>query len=136
MRRILFDSNAYVAFKRGDKAALEIVRIADQITLSSVVLGELLAGFAGGAQEERNRIELTEFIDSSRVTVVPVTEQTSEHYGVVYKGLRRKGRPIPANDLWIAATALEHGCSIFTFDKHFDEIDNLWLGHEPEHFLP
>lgn len=136
MRQILLDSNAYVAFKRGDEAALQIIRMADRIGFSTVVLGELLAGFSGGDRETINRAELAEFLGSPRVATLPIEDQTAEFYARIYASLRRKGSPIPTNDLWIAATAMQHGFSVFTYDKHFDMIDNLWTGHQAEQFLP
>jgi predicted nucleic acid-binding protein len=79
VKRILFDTNAYAAFKRGDPGAAEVVRLADRIGMNAVVLGELLAGFAGGSHEERNRRELAEFLASPRVTA-PLPIGTAEHY--------------------------------------------------------
>lgn len=109
MRQILLDTNAYVAFKRGDGEALDIIQHAPTIGMSTVVLGELLAGFACGSRAGRNRAELAAFMESSRVRVHPVTEATADHYSTVFATLKARGRPIPTNDLWIAATALEHG---------------------------
>ncbi|MEW6218416.1 MAG: type II toxin-antitoxin system VapC family toxin [Thermodesulfobacteriota bacterium] len=136
MRQVLLDTNAYVAFKRGMPEAVSIVQMADRIGLASVVLGELLAGFLGGRQEAVNRSELAEFVASSRVLCLQVGERTAEYYAAVFHSLRRKGRPIPTNDLWIAATALEHGFKLFSFDSHFSAIDGLLVACHPEGFLP
>lgn len=135
MKKILLDTNGYVAFKRGDKGALRIIRKAAAIGLSVVVLGELLAGFSGGSRESTNREELKAFLDSPRVVLLNTSETTSEFYAKVFSGLRQKGKPIPTNDLWIAATALEHGYAIFTHDRHFKEIDGLLVGSQPNDFL-
>lgn len=136
MKKVLFDTNAYVAFKRGDSTAVEISRLADRIGVSVVVLGELMAGFAGGAREAENRSGLADFLASSRVTVLPVSERTAEYYAKTYQSLRRRGRPIPTNDLWVAATAQEHGYSLFTYDEHFALIEGLLAGNRLEDFLP
>lgn len=136
MKSILVDTNAYAAFKRGDAEAIAILRAADTIGLSAVVLGELLSGFALGAREADNRRELSEFLASPRVSLLPVTEDTAGFYARVYQGLRRKGKPIPTNDLWIAATALQHGFAVFSYDRHFAEIDGLLTGQELANFLP
>lgn len=136
MKSILVDTNAYAAFKRGDVEALAIVRAADAIGISAVVLGELLSGFALGAREADNRRELSEFLASPRVSLLPVTEDTAGFYARVYQGLRRKGKPIPTNDLWIAATALQHGFAVFSYDRHFAEIDGLLTGQQLADFLP
>jgi len=69
------------------------------MVVSSIVLGELLAGFTLGSREEKNRKELQQFLASTRVTVVVADEQTAAYYAAVYRGLRAKGRPTPTNDL-------------------------------------
>ncbi|NDG41397.1 MAG: type II toxin-antitoxin system VapC family toxin [Betaproteobacteria bacterium] len=136
MRSILLDTNAYTAFKLGDAAVVEVVAHAERLCLNSVVLGELLGGFAAGTREAKNRAELAQFLDSPRVEVLPVTAQTADSYALVYSGLRRKGQPIPTNDLWIAASALEHGAGLLTRDAHFAQIDGLRCGQTLEDFLP
>ena len=136
MRSILLDTNAYTAFKLGDAAVVEVVAHAERLCLNSVVLGELLGGFAAGTREAKNRAELAQFLDSPRVELLPVTAQTADSYALVYSGLRRKGQPIPTNDLWIAASALEHGAGLLTRDAHFAQIDGLRCGQKREDFLP
>jgi len=136
MNPILLDTNAYVAFKRGDAEALAILRAANAIGLSAVVVGELLSGFALGNREADNRRELSEFLASPRVMLLPVTEDTAGFYAHVYRQLRCKGKPIPTNDLWIAATALQHGFAVFSHDRHFAEIDGLLTGRQLGDFLP
>ena len=135
MRPLALDTNAYTAFKRGDAGVVALLRKAEQILLSATVLGELLAGFAAGAREAENRTELTLFLASPRVVVTHVTEATADLYALVFAALRRKGAPIPTNDLWIAAAALEHGAALLSFDAHFASIDGLRVGTQPEDFL-
>jgi len=135
MKKILLDTNGYVAFKKGDKDALRIIQKAATIGFSVIVLGELLAGFTAGSKESTNREELKTFLDSPRVVLLSVSETTSEFYAKVFSGLKQKGKPIPTNDLWIAATALEHGYAIFTYDHHFEEIDGLLIGSKPSDLL-
>ncbi|MBC5764438.1 type II toxin-antitoxin system VapC family toxin [Ramlibacter albus] len=136
MKPVALDTNAYVAFKRGEEAVLEVLRRAGEILLSTTVLGELLAGFAAGTRESRNRLELAEFSVSPRVRIVHATEATADNYALVYAALRRKGKPVPTNDLWIAASALEHGAALLTFDAHFAAIDGLRSGRQLADFLP
>ena len=136
MRPILLDTNAYSAFMLGVAAVIEVVAHAERICLNSIVLGQLLGGFAAGSREAKNRAELARFLDSPRVEVVPVTAQTADSYALVYSGLRRKGQPIPTNDLWIAASALEHGAALLTRDAHFAHIEGLRCGQRLEDFLP
>lgn len=134
MRAIALDTNAYTAFKRGRPEAREIIREATTISLSVIVLGELLAGFAAGDRETLNRVELRKFLASPRVRVHSVNDTTAGFYARVYAALRRRGRPIPTNDLWIAASTLEHGCSLYSYDAHFASIDGLICGCTPEVF--
>ena len=125
MRPIALDTNAYVGFKRGESSCVELIQRADQLLISSTVVGELLAGFACGSQEARNREELSRFLDASRVELCPVSLATADAYALIYRDLRRKGRPIPTNDIWIAASALEHGALLLSFDQHFEQVDGL-----------
>ena len=136
MKRILLDTNAYAAFKRGEPHAIAVLRRAPEIGLCPIVLGELLAGFALGTRTARNRRELAEFMASPRVRQLPLDAETAEHYAALFASLRKKGRPMPTNDLWIAATALQHGLAIYSLDAHFREMDNLIVGSTLEDFLP
>lgn len=72
------------------------------------------------------------FLGRPRVHVQPVDEQTAAHYSQVHQQLRAKGRPIPTNDLWIAAGALQRGFSLFSYDSHFTHVDGLVSGALPE----
>ncbi len=129
MRNILLDTNAYAAFKRGEPGATDIIRHAPLIGVNSVVLGELYSGFAAGERDVENRQELKRFLDSPRVILLPITENTAEYYARVYVDLRRKGRPIPTNDMWVVASALQHGLAVFTYDHHFGAVDGLIVGN-------
>ena len=128
MTSIILDTNAYTAFKRNDENIKHIIQRVDEIIVPSVVIGELLSGFAAGSKEQHNRQELHDFLASSRVTIAAVTEKTAIHYAKAYLILRKQGTPIPTNDLWIIAIAFEHGCGICSFDKHFNAIDYVLVG--------
>jgi len=123
--RVLLDTNAYTALFRGDQAVAERVRRADHVLMSTVVVGELLFGFRNGSRYETNRRDLEEFIESAYVTLLPVTFITSDRFGRISSALRRKGRPIPTNDIWIAAHAMESGAELLSFDRHFEEVDGI-----------
>jgi tRNA(fMet)-specific endonuclease VapC len=127
MKRILIDTNAYAAFKRNDLVALEVVRSSEHIGLNMVVLGELYSGFKGGSREAMNRKELEQFLDSPRVETILIDEETAEFYAKIFWDLKKKGKPIPGNDLWVAASAMRHGLALFTYDNHFRNIDGLLL---------
>jgi tRNA(fMet)-specific endonuclease VapC len=136
MRAILLDTNAYTAFMLGAAEVVDVVAHADRLYLNSIVLGELLGGFAAGTREPKNRAELARFLDSPRVEVLPITADTADSYALIYAGLRRKGHAIPTNDLWIAAGALEHGAALLARDAHFSHIDGLRCGQRLGDFLP
>lgn len=126
--RVLLDTNAYSAFKRGDPAVAGRMRRAEEVLLSTVVVGELLYGFRCGARLRSNLEELEEFLDNPFVRLLPVTFVTAERFGRVAAALRRKGTPIPTNDIWIAAHALETGADLLSFDEHFGKIEGLaWI---------
>jgi len=127
MKRIIIDTNFYVAFKRNDAEAVNLLQRADYIGVNTVILGELLAGFRCGNKERDNRAELDRFLDSARVNLLVVDDETSEFYAQVFSELRQKGRPIPSNDLWLAASALQHGLALATFDDHFTHISSILL---------
>ncbi len=125
MRPLLLDTNAYSAFKCGDKNIVEVIRHVESIVISPIVLGELYAGFDSGNKSAKNRDELHQFLNSSRVSVFPLTQDTANIYAQIYTRLKKKAKPIPTNDMWISSQALENGCFVCTFDKHFEEIDGI-----------
>lgn len=129
MRPILFDTNAYASFKRNDSEIIEIVRHAEVIGISPIVIAELMVGFDGGSKAKQNKTELQNFLESSRITIYPITLDTSQFFSQIFSSLKNKGKPIPTNDLWIAAQALEHGCVVCTRDKHFSYIEGLISGN-------
>lgn len=135
IREILLDTNAYSAFKRNAQDAVEIIRHVPLIGINSIVCGELLSGFSVGSREETNRQELTLFVSSRRVRLFSVDDVTAHHYAVIYRKLRQKGQPIPSNDMWIAATALQHNLAVFTYDGHFQAIDGLITGNRLPDFV-
>jgi tRNA(fMet)-specific endonuclease VapC len=136
MHAIAIDTHAYTAFKRGDAAIVSVLQHAPQIIVSATVLGELLAGFAAGSRQGENRQELSQFLSSPRVRVVACSSATADFYALVYAALRRQGQPIPSNDLWIAASCLEHGAALLSLDRHFEFVGGLRVGAKLEDLLP
>ncbi len=130
--RILLDTNAYSSWKRGHEGLKDIVRVAEHVLMSSVVIGELLFGFRLGTRYQRNSRELREFLDRSCVSPLPVTTATAERFGRIAAALRLRGTPIPTNDVWIAAQALESGADLVSSDRHFDLIDGVARVHPEE----
>lgn len=123
--RILLDTSAYSAMRRGDDRLRTHVQEALEVFLTPVVLGELLFGFLGGGLPHKNRDLLREFVESPRVAVLAVDEETAERYAVIRDYLRQQGKPIPVNDLWIAASAAQHGLRLLTLDEHFTQVPQV-----------
>lgn len=126
--RILLDTNAYSAMQRGDVLVREIIRRSEAVHLSLFVAGELLYGFRFGGDFEKNADGLDRFLRSPAVTLLPPTLDTARRYGLLSADLRAQGTPIPTNDIWIAAQALETGACLVSFDRHFELVRGLtWI---------
>jgi tRNA(fMet)-specific endonuclease VapC len=123
--RILLDTSAYIAFLKGHPGIKQAIQKADEINLNPVVMGELLAGFMKGRRAAQNREILQEFMGSPRVRLMAIDEETSERYAAIFNYLREKGTPIPTNDLWIAATAMQFGLRVVTTDRHFQQVPQV-----------
>ena len=122
---VALDTNAYSDFMRGAAERVELVRTVQAIALPLIVLGELRAGFAAGDRESTNAANLQRFLGSPRVSVLAPDEQTTHYYAQLHRQLRDDGRPIPTNDLWVAALVVQHDLVLCTSDRHFRRIPQL-----------
>ncbi|MBI4651779.1 type II toxin-antitoxin system VapC family toxin [Candidatus Desantisbacteria bacterium] len=127
MKRILIDTNIYAFFKRNDPVSVETIKRVEYIGINVIVLGEILGGFKGGNKEPDNIKELNQFLDSQRVYILNIDEETTNFYAKIYWDLKKKGKPIPTNDMWVAASAMRYGLSLFTYDEHFKHVNGLLL---------
>jgi len=127
---LIVDTSGYSEFLRGDARAIAALAGAQEIHVPLIVLGELLAGFAAGSRTQSNREKLDRFMASHRVSLMRPDERTARMYADVYADLRRAGRPIPTNDLWIAALARQHRMPLLTFDAHFRQVPGVSLVNE------
>jgi len=123
------DTNAYTALMKGDASAARQVRGAEAVMVSAVVAGELLYGFRNGKQYDRNRRQLDAFLAEAYVEFRPVTWLTCERFALVAAQLRRAGTPLPTNDIWVAAHALETGAHLLSYDAHFGKVAGLIVIH-------
>jgi len=130
MTKILLDTNAYSSFLSGDKNVFDYIVDAEVIYISTIVIGELFAGFHGGGKLSQNREELKSFLNKDGVEVIDVTVETAEIFGEIKAGLSKKGKMIPLNDIWIAAHSIETGSKLVTYDKHFKSINGLRIWEE------
>ena len=125
MNRLCVDTSAYSNFRRGEPRVVRQMDRADWIGVPSVVIGELWAGFLLGTRSERNADEFGEFLNHPVVEVIAIDEDVARLYGEIFVDLRESGRPLPTNDIWIAATAVRTGAAVLTFDRHFREIGRV-----------
>lgn len=125
MSRLLIDTNIYSHALLGTADIVDQLRRAEEIFLCVITIGELLSGFKGGTREKENRKRLWLFLDSPRVRVLPIDDETADFYAETFHALKKIGRPIPTNDLWIGAVALQHGLKMFSRDRHFHYIPGL-----------
>jgi predicted nucleic acid-binding protein len=98
---------------------------ADLLIIPVMVLGELHSGFEAGSRLRENEERLKTFTELPGVRIQDVTWDIARRYALLLNELRRKGTPIPTNDIWIAATALELGAHLITYDGHFKNISGL-----------
>ncbi|MCL2725330.1 MAG: type II toxin-antitoxin system VapC family toxin [Polyangiaceae bacterium] len=123
--KVAVDSNRYTDLCRGIPEVVEVIGNAEEIYVPLIVLAEQRAGFAHGTNREKNESVLTRFLNTSGVSVLLPDEQTTFFYADVYAYLRKKGKPIPTNDLWIAALVLQHQLVLFDRDSDFDHLPQL-----------
>ncbi len=123
--RIALDTNRYVDLCKGVAETVDLLEGADVVVLPFVVLAELRAGFAHGRRQVENERILRRFLMKDGVMVLFADDQTTHHYALLYRQLRKQGTPVPTNDLWLAALVLQHNLALHARDKHFDHLPQL-----------
>ena len=123
--KFLLDTNIVIALFADDPAVRDQLADDLEVFIPSIVLGELFYGALKSTRVEANLARLDEFTRSSAVLGCDAT--TARYYGQIKNTLREKGRPIPENDIWIAAIAMQHGFTLATRDRHFDEVEGLLI---------
>jgi tRNA(fMet)-specific endonuclease VapC len=122
---LVLDTNRYSDADKGLPDVVRLLTLATQICVPTIVLGELRAGFLHGSKAAENDQRLLKFISSPRVRILVVDEATTQEYATLALHLRRAGKMIPTNDVWIAALTIQHGLSLYTRDGHFDLLPQL-----------
>ena len=120
---MILDTNALSAVADGEASAMEIVERAERLAVPVIVLGEYRLGIAQSRHRTIYQNWLREWI--SAVDVLDIDEQTTLSYAAIGLELKKKGKPIPANDLWIAAACRQHSLPLLSRDKHFDLVSGL-----------
>ena len=123
--RVALDTNRLTDLFQGDTALADRLGSCDEVWIPLVVLAEIKAGFYGGSQQHRNEILLGKFLAKPTVGVLLPGRETAEQYARLFVQLKRAGSPVPDNDLWIAALALEHDLTLITRDRHFQRVPQL-----------
>ena len=123
--RCLVDTSAYSALRRENPEVISYLNRADAIFVSPVVTGELRAGFLAGAREPENEDKLLRFLSAPEVETLAIDDETGVRYAHIRQYLRGQGKPIPENDLWIAATAFQHGLRVLTLDSRFTRLPQI-----------
>lgn len=123
--RVALDTNRYVDLCKGAAETVQVLEEAEAVVLPFVVLAELRAAFAHGRRPAENERVLRQFLLTDGVRVLFADDQTTHHYAALYRQLRRQGTPIPTNDLWIGALALQHDLVLHARDRHFDHLPQI-----------
>ena len=122
---VVLDTNIVIAMFRQEESVLEPIRQGAVIHVPIIVIGELYFGAAKSQRKEENRQRIEQLTE--QVTLLYCLDETPKYYAQIKQELKQKGRPIPENDIWIAALAQEYGLPLVSRDGHFKYIDDLSL---------
>lgn len=125
--KLALDTNAYRALNDGNSKLSKHVKSTAQLGLPIIVLGELYYGIFLGNERESNLLNLNRFLALPRLEVLHINEDTSRIFGEIATELRKKGKPIQQDDMWIAALCKQYGYTLATADNGFADIDGLEL---------
>jgi len=123
--KIVIDSNRYTDLCRNIPEVVEVVERASLVFMPLIVIAEQRAGFASGNQQEKNERTLIKFLNKEEVSILYPDEQTTHFYANLYAYLRKNGKPIPTNDLWIAALVIQYNLTLYDRDSDFDNLPQL-----------
>jgi tRNA(fMet)-specific endonuclease VapC len=124
--KLVLDTNIYADYAEGVAEIVDYMGSHGQsLHLPSVVVGEICIGFMMGTQLQRNERRFRQFVTRLGVEIIPVDADVARKYAIIYTSLRKKGTPIPLNDVWIAASCMEVGGTLLTRDRHFQVVDQI-----------
>ena len=121
--KYLLDTNIVIALFANDASVQAELGGASEVLIPSIVFGELYYGACKSGRIEANTQRVDELVASS--AVLDCDAETAQHYAIIKNDLRLKGKPIPENDIWIAAFALQYDLTLVSRDAHFQEVPNL-----------
>ncbi|MEK7767088.1 MAG: type II toxin-antitoxin system VapC family toxin [bacterium] len=125
MTRLLIDTSAYSFLLKGHSGVRDILQTIEAVFVSPVLIGEVLSGAKHTDKSHKYEDDLRRFLSSPRITVADIDAETARCYAAIISGLRKAGEPVPVNDAWIAASAMQHGLPVLTSDAHFERIPQI-----------
>ena len=125
--RAVLDTSAYIRYGAAHEETICALEAADQIFIPFAVYAELLSGFRKGTRFQANLSKLEQIIESLEIQWISAERNVADVYSEIYDALRRAGRPVPTNDLWIAACCLSVSGVLLTTDRHFEQMPHLQL---------
>jgi len=126
MKSLVLDANAIISLFDGDRGVAETMSQAERILIPAIVLGEVSVGIESGtARGSRAAQALERLLDRPNVQILNITQETASFFVTIVRHLKKIGKPIPQDDLWIAAGVLETGSVLLTRDAHFDNLPML-----------
>jgi tRNA(fMet)-specific endonuclease VapC len=123
--KLLLDTNIVIELFRGNQSVIDFLDKQEKIYLSTAVLGELYLGAYRSSNLSKKLQEIKNFLESCIVLYTDAT--TSDKYAIIKTSLLNRGKPIPENDIWIAATAMHYDMPLYTFDSHFTDVEGIKL---------
>ena len=125
---IILDTNVLIRYFKNDEPLSEMIERSSEVVVHPVVYAEYLSGLdETTAAGKSSRRLLEEFLDHPSVATCSLTPTTGIYYAKIYRHLKSVGKMLPKNDIWIAASALEHGWEVYTHDRHFELVPMLQL---------
>jgi tRNA(fMet)-specific endonuclease VapC len=121
--KYLLDTNIIIALFAAESSIIDNLTQANEVFIPSIAVGELYYGARKSGRPQKNLERIEEFVVNNRI--IECDANTARQYGDVKDRLRIKGRPLPENDVWIAALALQYGLILVTRDAHFQEVESL-----------
>ena len=125
MKTVFPDTNVIIDLLAGDRSFEDELTSADRILVTPTVVAEYLAGIRTGKRDSLRRQAFEDFLEDPVVAFLPHDRETATRYASLFQYLRRAGTPLPINDIWIAASALQHSALLLTRDRHFEGIPLL-----------
>jgi len=120
---VILDTNAFSAMAEGEPGLESVLRQATQVGIPVIVLGEYRFGIAQSRNRTHYEQWMSEYLPGFRI--LDIDEQTAHHYAEVRVELKKDGKPIPSNDVWIAALCRQHSLPVLSRDRHFDAVAGI-----------